>query len=111
MFRFSPGNHPGLASPTGEEPPPRSLGPKAETHTLISQYSIVGSSNNEILANAIGDVKENNLIGAFQVGGHGLFVEGEGGKCISPFSLDTSHFPYANGRWWTTMQGLDSGHP
>ncbi len=40
MDRFSPG-FPGLASPTGEEPPPRCLGPRAETHTLVSRYSVV----------------------------------------------------------------------
>jgi hypothetical protein len=40
MIRFSPGR-PGLASPTGEEPPPRCLGPQAETHTLFSRYSVV----------------------------------------------------------------------
>jgi len=43
--------------------------------------------------------------------GHSLLVEGEGGKCVSPFSLHTSHYPYANGRCWSKPQTFTPAIP
>jgi hypothetical protein len=58
MLRFSP-DGPGLAPPSGGEPPPRSLRHPPETHTLFSRYAIV---NGRILAKPSYPVKRSTCI-------------------------------------------------
>jgi hypothetical protein len=111
MLRFSPGS-PGLASPAGEEPPPRSLGPKPETHTLISQYSIVtfaeqrDSSKGPRRRQGVRLLRENpgslDAILMMSCGGR------RGESALSPFA---PHPPSANGRCWGAPLEGHPGHP
>jgi hypothetical protein len=138
MLRFSPGESPGLASPAGEEPPPRSLGPRTETHTLISQYSIVtffrpwdfskpANRRQGELSHWCVPSRRARPVRGWRRRKMRSPLRPRGADCppspcappASPLRAYGANLdelagpgrPYTNGRRWTTVPGLDSGRP